>query len=302
MTTLVRTPSLDHHTLSDAEPAVEWLLEGEPGHDEIIDPSFFDKLRGHRVVEYDMGDWPHLPVRFPMVYTNVSLISATFTIPAAEAAALAPRSRRLKLVRSSPRRTPITFFAFDYGRSGLGRYREMGVALPLVLDGRLTPPMLPALMEAIRPGSHPKLGMYAVELPVDQAQACDGGIKLYGLPKVVGEAEFSLAESSGSASLTCEGRKVAELRVELDGPLGPPKVRPLPITTISLLDGRIIRTAYESIADGHITRRGSAEFVPGEHPRFQKFHGLSLSSKPLELRLIRRLNWIIWGPEDMGPA
>ncbi|MFQ5457780.1 MAG: hypothetical protein ACE5FC_04935 [Myxococcota bacterium] len=38
----------------------------------------------------------------------------------------------------------------------------------------------------------------------------------------------------------------------------------------------------------------------GGHPRFAKFRNLSLSSTPMEVMVLKRYNWIIWAPEDMG--
>ncbi len=147
------------------------------------------------------------------------------------------------------------FFGFDYRRGGLGRYLEVGVALPVVLD-RPAPPLVPALVESLRPGRYPGFGMHAVELPVNRARACEAGIRLYGLPKVVGEASCEISERGGSVSLSYEDRKMADLSVALGGEVGEPKLLRLPFTTHTVLDGRIVETRYETIAEGHLRRRG----------------------------------------------
>jgi len=293
--------ALERREVPGVQPSLEWSLEYEEGDDDVIVSGFFDAMATRPALEYTWPGWERPVSRFPMAYSDVSLISATFTIPREQARALVPQSRRLKLVRLTPRRVPITVFAFDYRKGGLGRYHEVGVALPLVLD-RPAPPLLPALAETLRPASWPGFGMHAVELPVDEERACEAGIRLYGLPKVVGKASFEIGPRSGRASLSYEGRKMADLEVALGGRVGAPKRLRLPFTTLTVLDGRVIETRYETVAEGYLHRTGDARFTPGDHPRFARFRQLEFSERPIEVRVIQRLNWIIWGPLDRGPT
>lgn len=283
-------------SIAGKKPGVEWMLENESGHDDIVAPAFFDQMQGHGVVEYDADPWPFAPIRFPMPYTDCSMISATYTIPVEEARALLPDSLRYRPVRLTPRRSMITFFGYDFRRGALGPYRELGVAVPVVLDGRMTPPLLPAVLESRYPG----FGVFIVELPVNHARPCYCGINTCGLPKVVGEADCSFEDSRGNLGISYEGKRMGDLRVEIGKP-GSPRLERRTVSCLQTLGGRVVKSEFSTIGHGYRQRSGNAEFVPGDHPRFAKFHGLSLGKNPLELMVYKRFNWIIWAPQDLGP-
>jgi hypothetical protein len=83
-----------------------------------------------------------------------------------------------------------------------------------------------------------------------------------------------------------------------------PRVRrhDLSVQSYSLREGRIVRMRHSVIGEGYRGRRGTAEVTLGEHRRAQRLQRLELSRRPLELRIMPRLNAIAWGPEDVGPA
>lgn len=293
----------DPRSLPGVAPSLEGLLAHETeGRDDVIDPRFFAALDGRAVTERTWPGWEGPPNLFPMIYSDASLLSATWTLPVDEAAALLPPTERLTPMRLTPGRAALVVFAFDYRRGGLGAYRELGVAVPVLLDARRTPPLWPALRDRLKPGSHPRLGMYAVALPVDRPRACEAGIRLYGLPKLVGEAEFALNADGGRGAMTHDGRRMGDLSVRLAANAPRAKRLDLAFRTLSVLDGRIVRTRYAVVAEGYRGRDGWADFTPGEHPGFAPFHGLALSERPIEVRRVPRLNWIIEEPEDAGPA
>ncbi|MGH8458179.1 MAG: acetoacetate decarboxylase family protein, partial [Nevskiales bacterium] len=187
---------------SDLKPTVSDLLSGETtGRDDLIDPQYFDQLRGHEVFDYSWDGWEHPVSLFPMIYSDVSMVAAAYTLPIGQAQTLLPATARLTPMRLTPWRAVILFFAFDYRRGGLGTYREFGAAIPVLLDAPRALPLIPALRDAWRPNSDPRLGMFAVELPVDQERACVAGIKLYGLPKLVGRSEFEMDGAGGRVSM-----------------------------------------------------------------------------------------------------
>jgi hypothetical protein len=69
----------------------------------------------------------------------------------------------------------------------------------------------------------------------------------------------------------------------------------------SLLEGRIVRTRSSMVGEGYRGRRGTARLEFGEHRRAQRLARLELSRRPLEVSLLRRVNRIVWPPEDAGP-
>jgi hypothetical protein len=255
--------------------------------DDIVDPQLFAQLDELAVV--DRG-----PASYPLTATNASQLGAMFSIPLEQAWALLPATERLVPVRVTPRRAAISFFAWRVRRSGLGAYHELGVALPVLLDAPKAPSPLPPQL-----WRDPALGLYAVELPVDSERCADAGTSLRGLPHVVGEAEIALDEQGGAARFAFEGQQMADLRVQL---ARWPRERrhDLSFQAYSLLEGRIVRTRFSCIGEGYRGRRGSAEIAFGDHRRAQRLARLSLSRRPLELRVLPRMNWIGWGPEDLG--
>ncbi len=288
---------ITRHVKGDRRPAIDWMLEGEAGCDDLIDSSFFRQMESQEVVEYSVDPWPFPTIRFPMPYTDCSMIAASFTLPVEEARQLLPESERFRPVRLTPWRSMISFFGYDFRRGALGPYREVGVAIPVVLDGRFTPPLLPALLENRYPG----FGVFIVELPVNHARPCDCGIQLCGLPKVVGEAQCCFEDQRGQIGITYEGKRMADLRVDLSGDLGSPRRVKRTVSCLQPLNGRVVKSTYTTLGEGYRKRKGDVEFAPGDHPRFAKFHGLSLGKEPIDVLVLKRFNWIIGTPEDLGP-
>lgn len=212
---------------------------------------------------------------------------ATFTLPASQARSLLPASRRLKPVQLLPGRALINFFGAEFRRSSLGPYLELGVAIPIVVDGP-NPPLLPAILE----GRYPGFGAFIVELPVDQRKPCQTGINVCGYPKVVGEIDFEEREGMRTIHVSYEGEKMAAFSVGLER--GPPRMFRRNVPTISVRDGELVRTEYPSVGMGYRRRiGGSAHLEFGSHPRFARFKGLALSQKPLEVSYLHRFNWFI---------
>jgi hypothetical protein len=255
--------------------------------DDVVDPNLLARARTREPVE-------HGPVSFPLTATNASLLGATYSIPLEQAWALLPATDRLVPVRVTPRRAAILFFAWCVRRSGLGPYHELGVAVPVALDAAKAPaPLPPALWR------DPALGLYSVELPVDSERCADVGAGLFGLPHVVGDAAMEMGTHGGSARFSFEGREMAELSIRLSR--WPRERRhDLSFQAYSLLEGRILRTRMSAVGDGYRGRRGSASLAFGDHRRAQRLARLSLSRRALELRVVPRVNWVSWGPEDLG--
>src|SRR4051794_16794711 len=173
-----------------AVPSLEWLLQEEPGEDDIIDPEFFDRLRDRPVVEFGVPGWRHPPVRFPMVCTRGRMLTATFTIPLDQARGLLPESDRIRPVRVRPGRALILVFATECQRGGLGSYRELGVALPVLLDCGITPPLLPVLVGSVRPQTWKGFGLSPGQLAVDGDRALEAISNIGGMAKPAGGGQI----------------------------------------------------------------------------------------------------------------
>jgi len=288
-------------TRSGVVPTLETLLADEAeGRDNLIDPRLFAGLAQQPLVEYDWPGWYGPPNRFPMVYTDVSMVSAAFALPLSQLRPLLPPGTRLTPARVTPWHGLLMVFAFHHHRSGLGRYQELAIATPMFLDapGRLS--MWPLLRETL--GAHdPALGLYMLEMPVDRQRPCEAGIRLYGQPKIVAHAEFALGSQTGLASMEANGQRLAALEVTAPRTYLQRQMN-LSFNSFSILEGRMIRSRYAVVGEGYRGARGSAKVAFGEHARFARFAALQLMQRPLETRVCARLNWIVGGPEDLGPA
>ncbi|UGS37635.1 acetoacetate decarboxylase family protein [Capillimicrobium parvum] len=271
------------------------LLAGQGGTDDIVDPALFGRLEGRPVLEVGgLGDGQD-PVRLPIAVTSACTLGATFSIPLEQAWALLPATERLVPVRVTPRRAAITFYGTSVRRGGLGPYHELGVALPVLLDAERVPaPLPPALWR------DPALGMYCAEMPVDSERSAIVGALLAGLPRVVGDTSVDISAKGGTARLSMDGRTMATIDVELSRW---PRVRrhDLSHQIYSLLEGRIVRTRSSMVGEGYRGRRGAATVSLGDHRRAQRLARLELSRRPLEVSVLRRVNRILWAPEDIGP-
>lgn len=269
-----------------------------PDHDDVVDPVFLRETLGAQpltelTVADAAGEGEHV-VRFPMVATDASIMGAVFSLPLEQAEALLPATERLVPVRATPHRAAVSFFAWSVRRGSMGRYHEVGVAIPVTLD--------PAKQPAPGPPTNwrdPAIGLYAVELPVDVPLVARVGASLSGLPHAVGAADVAVDLRGGSASFRLDGEPMARLDVRLSRWARHRRLD-LSFQAYSLLGGRVVRQRYVAVGDGYRGRRGEAELHFGEHRRAQRLARLELSRRPLEVRALPRVNWISSPPEDLG--
>lgn len=279
-------------------PSLTTLLAQESeGRDNPIDPQFFDCLRRQPLVEINGPQWSGPPSRFPRVHTDVSMVAAAFAVPLAELRPLLPATQRLKPARITPWHGVLYVYACHHHRSGLGRYQELGVAVPVLLD---RPALLPS-WSLLRARQQPQIGLLPLELAMDRQRPCETGIRLHGLPGLVGHAEFALGSQTGLASLELGGQRLAGLEVSAPRSY-PQRVMDLSQNLFGIVDGRIFRTPMAVLAEGYRGARGSAKVEFGDHPRFARFAALQLLPRPLETRVCSRQNWIVGTPEDLGAA
>lgn len=289
------------HRLEGVDATLENLLAHETeGRDSLIEPRLFENLQ-QAPVEYD---WPSRSVpapRFPMPYTDAGMVAASFAVPLADLRPLLPHSSRLAPARITPWHGLLTVFAFHHHRSGLGRYQELGVATPMLLDQPRAVPFWPLAFDARRSGSQRALGLYMLEMPCDRPRPAEVGERLYGLPRLLAHAEFALGSQTGLASMEVQGQRLAALEVSAPRSFLHRRLD-LSFTMFSLLDGRVIRTRHAMVSDGYRGARGTAKVEFGEHPRFARLRALRLMHRPLETRVCSQLNMLVGGPEDLGPA
>jgi hypothetical protein len=292
-------PGIAARVLTGA-PSLARLLANVPsGADDLVDADLLgptlarEPLIEHRWTAPDGED---AEATSPLVASNAAMVGAIFSIPLEQAWALLPATERLVPVRITPRRAAISFFAWDVRRGSLGTYREVGAALPVLLDAARVPS--PGPPSAWR--RDPSLGVYAFELPVDGERASQVGRALMGLPHVTGTSTMVVDDRSARATFANEDAgMLAEIDVRLNR-WAHHRHLDLSFTAYSLLGGRIVRTRYRAAGEGYRGRRGTASVTFGEHRRAQRLRRLDLSRRALELRVVPRVNWFAAAPEDAG--
>jgi hypothetical protein len=295
----ISTPPGVHARELEERATLASVMDGMPlEHDDVVDPVLLrETLAAQPLSELtvaDVGGEGEHVLRFPMVATDASILGAVFSIPVEQAEALLPATERLVPVRSAPQRAAVSFFAWNVRRGSLGRYHEVGVSIPVTLD--------PAKPPAPTPPANwrdPAVGLYAVELPVDDPLVARIGASLSGLPHAVGAADVAVDLRGGSASFRLDQEPMARLDVRL-GRWARHRRLDLSFQAYSLLGGRVVRQRYVAVGDGYRGRRGEAELHFGEHRRAQRLARLELSRRPLEVRALPRVNWISSPPEDLG--
>lgn len=286
-------PGVSVHAV-EGPGSLERLLAGVEGTDDLVDAPMIEAAAAtQRPVELEAEDGER--VTFPLLATDASVLGAMFSIPLEQAWALLPATERLVPLRVTPRRAAVSVFAWHVRRGTYGAYHELGAAIPVILDAAKPPaPAPPALWR------DPAIGIYAVELPVDSERVARAGAALMGLPHVVGDATLEIGDRGGRATFALDGDPTAELRVRL-GRWAHHRRVDLSFQAYSLLDGRIVRTRYLGVGAGYRGRRGTASVTFGERQRrAQRLGRLELSRRPLELRVVARMNWIAATPEDAG--
>ncbi|AXQ29234.1 hypothetical protein D0B54_11280 [Solimonas sp. K1W22B-7] len=283
-------------------PTPETLLADEAeGRDNLIEPKLFEALAAQPLVQVEWSGWYGPPNRFPLIHTDVSMVSAAFAVPLATLRPLLPPTTRLTPARITPWHGVLLVSANHVHRGGLGRYQELSIATPMFLD---TPRRLPAwslLREALRGGQDPALGLFTLESAVDRVRARDVGVQLYGLPRQLAHAEFALGSQTGLASMEADGHRLAAL--EVSAPRSYLQWHmDLSFNSFSILQGQVLRSRCAAVGEGYRGARGSAKVEFGDHPAYQRFGKLPLLARPMETRVCARLNWIVGTPELLGPA
>lgn len=283
-------------------PSTQSLLADEAeGRDNLIAPKLVEGLAGQPLVEIDWSGWYGPPNRFPMLHTDVSMVSAAFAVPLASLRPLLPQTTRLTPARLTPWHGVLLISAYHVHRGGLGRYQELNIATPMLLD---TPRRLPGwslLREAFHGGRDPAVGLFTLGSTVDRARARDVGVLLYGLPRLLAHAEFALGSQTGLASMEIDGQRTAALEVSAPRSYLQWQMD-LSHNSFSILQGQVLRSHSTIIAEGYRGARGNAKVEFGEHPQYLPFRGLPLLARPMETRICARLNAILGTPELLGPA
>lgn len=185
------------------------------------------------------------------------------------------------------RRAVVGLVFFEYRRTSIGAYNEVGLALPVVEDSIAA--SASTWRDLFRRVDDPKrkLAFHVLHLPVTTPQANAAGRELWGLPKFVTDIPFAFSAQRFDGAVLDPKDRSPICRLS-----GTPGLR-LPATTLDLLlfsqlDGRDLHTTIQT--RGHTRGYGGGsvrlEVGTSSHPMAATLRTLGLEkARPLLLSL-----------------
>lgn len=201
-------------------------------------------------------------------------------------------STRLRPLRLHRGRAAVAVVAYNYLETSVGPYGEIGIS-PLCTLDRGAPPLL-GLAEGYRHG----FSGFVAHLPVTSRIAREAGRRVWGYPKFVADMAFEFLPERQAVTLTENGQEILRLEVSRSGRVA---LERTPLTTYSVLDGRLMRTAVHTRAHVATALRGG-ELALGAHPIGRGLADLGLSATPILSRTYLTHAAILPAGKDIGPT
>ena len=134
---------------------------------------------------------------FPTFYGDVTCAMAIFLCSYNKTEKMLAKNlhHKIKPVKITRGRSIIAFSCYQYKNvMNVAPYNEIAMAIPIMVNGRFTPPLLPMVV-----GSFKHFGYYIAGMPVTSYENQLRGNNIWGLPKVTQEISI---ETSGSDCIT----------------------------------------------------------------------------------------------------
>lgn len=175
---------------------------------------------------------------FPIFYFDASNLLAFF-LGDRGAAAARLSGTGLQPALTIGNRALVALSHYEYRRTGIGAYNEVGLALPVLPEG--APQVRNPIQGLYGAVDERHLGLHVLDLPVTTALACAGGREVYGLPKFVTEIPFRLDRNGFETGvLDPDGQGSI---FSLSGRLRPGvPVPPMSLVLYSHLEGEMLRS------------------------------------------------------------
>jgi hypothetical protein len=203
----------------------------------------------------------------PIFYTDGSVFGLVYRVDPARAEACLAGTPFEPITLLG--KAMIQLAVFEYRQSSIGPYNELALAIEVQRRGR----SVSALRHLVAPKTTDHSGSHILNLPVTTEPACAAGKELWGYPKYVTGIETDLKP---------EGLR-AELQGELEilvGPGGMVRTPGPPLVTLSVKDGRVLRTVVDT---DHMLQWGGAPStevrILGDGPTAENVARLGLESE-----------------------
>lgn len=199
---------------------------------------------------------------FPTFYGDVTCAIGIFPCSYEKAARLVSENLHpdVKPVKMTKGRSLIAFSCYEYKNvMGVAPYNEVAMAIPVMVNAKFSPPLLPMIMS-----SFSRFGYYIAGMPVTSYENQLRGNRIWGLPKVTQDIDIrkegndcvtTVYEESGEAYLT--------LKVPMDG-----KPQRFDVTSnlYTRLNGRLLQNETNFMADFRVIKYMDQLFKKGVKP------------------------------------
>jgi Acetoacetate decarboxylase (ADC) len=157
----------------------------------------------------ELGDGVSKTYSFPTFYADVTCAIAIFLCDLEKARAMMPHPS-MQPVRMPGGRSVVLFSCYEYNNvMNIAPYNEIAMTIPVMVDARWAPPVLPLVMD------FRKKGYFVFAMPVTSLENQIRGTRIWGLPKIVEQIDIS---TEGSHCTTVARDASGEIYFELSIP------------------------------------------------------------------------------------
>ncbi|MCP4134201.1 MAG: acetoacetate decarboxylase family protein [bacterium] len=175
--------------------------------------------------------------RFPTFYGDVTCAIAIFLCSYEKAEKLVAQELHpdIKPVKATKGRSIIAFSCYEYKNvMGVAPYNEIAMAIPVMVNTKFRPPLLPMVMS-----SFSRFGYYIAGMPVTSYENQLRGNKIWGLPKVTQDIDIT---RSGNDCISTAYEESGEPYLTLTVPMeGTPTDFDVTSNLYSRLDGKLLQ-------------------------------------------------------------
>ncbi len=221
-------------------------------------------------------------VDLPVLYFDTSNVLAFFLCPKKSVAKLL-EGTGLKAGLTIGKYSVVAISFYEYRKTSVGEYNEVGVAIPVLKQGDVAP--LSGVTDLFRDIEKRDLGFYVVDLPVTTELANAAGRELWSYPKFVTNIDFSLEKDRFHSKVLDPDSRA--LILSLDGRLGlGTTVPPLSPVTYSVHKKNLLRTMVNVRGNVKLSFPFGMKLTVGlsEHPMAKRLRALDLDgARPIAL-------------------
>lgn len=215
-------------------------------------------------------------VELPIFYYDDSNLMALFRVDYDKAQQLVT-PHGVQAVRFTGGKALAGVAFYEYRKTSIADYREVGVAIAVVPKGAEAPAL--PMLSMFRQLDKNTLGFHILDLPVTTPAACAAGKEIWGYPKFVTPIGFVLSGNrfEGTVSDPDSGGRL----LRLSGHTGPGVSGPLlDLVLYSRLDGTMLRTLVNTRGGGKFCLPGTIrlEVESSAHPMAQRLITLGLQN------------------------